>query len=97
MSNIIKCFLTVAPNKLFYDFCKKLPNRDNIYICIDTDNYNIPDYDGKIKIIKINKQICAKNGFKNTHSRIEGATSREKALYYFYKNKDKIKMTIFGF
>ena len=91
MSIIIKCFLTVTPNKLFYDFCKKLPNPNNIYICIDDNNYNIPDYDGKIKIIKINKQICEKSGFKNTHSRIKGATSREKALYYFYKNKDKIK------
>lgn len=86
MNNIIKCFLTVTPNKKFYDFIKKLPDTDNIYICIDNNDYNIPDYDGKIKIIKINNQICINEGFQNTHSKIQGATSREKALYYFYKN-----------
>lgn len=86
MSNIIKCFLTVTPNEKFYNFVKQLPAIDNIYICIDKNDYNIPHYDGKVKIIKINNYICESNGFKNTHSRIKGSTSREKALYYFYKN-----------
>ena len=86
MNNIIKCFLTVTPNKLFYNFIKQLPDIDNIYICIDNNDYNIPNYDGKIKIIKINNNICENEGFKNTHSCIRGSTSREKALYYFYKN-----------
>jgi hypothetical protein len=86
MNNIIKCFLTVTPNEKFYNFIKLLPDIDNIYICIDNNDYNIPNYDGKIKIIKINNNICEHNGFQNTHSRIKGSTSREKALYYFYKN-----------
>lgn len=86
MNNIIKCFLTVTPNKLFYNFIKQLPDIDNIYICIDNNDYNIPNYDGKIKIIKINNNMCENEGFKNTHSYIRGSTSREKALYYFYKN-----------
>ncbi len=64
----IKCFLTVSPNELFYDFIKMLPYSENTYICIDNNNYNIPNYDGKIKIIKINNEICEKSGFKNTHS-----------------------------
>ena len=86
MSNIIKCFLTVTPNEMFYDFIKQLPDIDNIYICIDKNDYHIPNYDGKIKIIKINNKTCINEGFQNTHTIIKGATSREKALYYFYKN-----------
>lgn len=86
MNNIIKCFLTVTPNKQFYDFIKQLPDIDNIYICIDNNAHIIPNYDGTIKIIKINNKICESEGFQNTHSKIKGATSREKALYYFYKN-----------
>lgn len=89
MNNIIKCFLTVTPNKMFYDFIKKLPDIDNTYICIDNNDYNIPDYDGQIKIIKIDNIICESNGFKNTHSTIKDATSREKALYYFYIKGEK--------
>jgi len=85
MSIILKCFLTVTPNELFYDFIKMLPDSENTYICIDNNNYNIPNYDGKIKIIKINNEICEKSGFKNTHLRIKGSISRDKALYYFYK------------
>lgn len=87
MVNIIKCFLTVNPNELFYNFIKQLPDLNNIYICIDNNNYNIPNYDKKIKIIKVDNNICEINGFKNTHSIIKGSTSREKALYFFYKNK----------
>ena len=86
MRNIIKCFLTVTPNEKFYNFIKQLPDIDNIYICIDNDDYNIPNYDGKIKIIKINKNICESEGFKNTHLHIKGALAKDKALYYFYKN-----------
>ena len=86
MNTIIKCFLTVTPNEMFYNFIKQLPDIDNIYICIDNNDYNIPNYDGKIKIIKINNETCINEGFQNTHSKITGATSREKTLYYFYKN-----------
>ena len=86
MNNIIKCFLTVTPNEKFYNFVKQLPDIDNIYICIDNNDYNIPNYDGKIKIIKINNNTCINEGFQNTHLNIKGAISRDKALYYFYKN-----------
>lgn len=80
------CFLTVKPSNLFYTFIKKLPNQNNVYICIDDNKYNIPNYDNKIKIIKIDNKICENDGFHSTHSKIIGSTSREKALYYFYKN-----------
>ena len=84
--NII-CFLTVNPSELFYHFIKQLPDQHNIYICIDDDNYNIPNYDNKIKIIKINHKICEDSGFKSSILWLNNkACSRDKALYYFCKN-----------
>jgi hypothetical protein len=77
------CFLTVNPGKLFYQFVKQIPNPERIYICIDRSNHEIPGYQNEIKLIKVDKTKCEQKGFKNTHSKIRGATSREKALYYF--------------
>lgn len=85
MSHIIKCFLTVRPNELFYEFIKQLPDIENTYICIDDNNYNIPNYDGIVKIIKIDNKTCENAGFKNTHLTIKGSIARDKALYYFCK------------
>jgi hypothetical protein len=81
----IICFLTVQPSKLFYNFCKKLKNKNNdIYICIDNNNHNIENYDNKIKIIKIDNKICEDKGFKNTVLWCKNrACSRDKALCYF--------------
>lgn len=86
-SIILKCFLTVAPNELFYNFVKQLPQIKNTYICIDKNDYEIPNYDGEIQIIKVDNKLCEHKGYKDTHSRIRGSTSREKALYYFIENK----------
>lgn len=85
--NII-CFLTVHPCEKFYIFCKKLKNVNyDIYICIDDDNYVIPNYDKIIPIIKINKKICENAGFKSSVLWLNNtACSRDKALYYFCKN-----------
>jgi hypothetical protein len=84
--NII-CFLTVKPCEMFYNFVKQLPYKNNIYICIDNNNYNIPNYYHEIKIIKIDKRICEENGFKSTVLWLDNiACSRDKALYYFCKN-----------
>ena len=52
MSNIIKCFLTVTPNEMFYDFIKQLPDIDNIYICI-VYKYYLPYSTQKIKFVQI--------------------------------------------
>ena len=85
--NII-CFLTLRPNKLFYDFCKTLirPNYE-VYICIDDNLYDIPSYDNIIKIIKIDNEECISAGFKSTVLYFQNqACSRDKALYYFCKN-----------
>lgn len=87
MNNIIKCFLTVTPCEKFYNFIKQLPDIEYIYICIDNNDYNIPNYDGKIKIIKIDNKESISNGFHSSVLNYEKkALSRDKALYYFYKN-----------
>ena len=39
-----------------------------------------------ILVCYCSKQKKVNEGFQNTHTIIKGATSREKALYYFYKN-----------
>ena len=90
MKNII-CFLTVNPNQLFYEFCKKLQtelsNNYEIYICIDDNSYDIPTYANDIKIIKINKNECEQNGFKSCLLSLNNqACSRDKALFYFCQN-----------
>jgi hypothetical protein len=94
MKSQIICFLTVRPNELFYNFCLKLKNeKTDIYICIDDDNHNIPNYNDEIPIIKIERSICEASGFKSTvhtndplNSFNNKAVSRDKALYYFCKN-----------
>ena len=85
--NVI-CFLTVSPNELFYDFCKKLknPNTD-VYICIDKNDYVIPNYNNEINIIQIDNKVCEDAGFKSTVVWLNNkACSRDKALYYFCKH-----------
>jgi hypothetical protein len=87
VSNII-CFLTVRPCSLFYDFCKKLKNNvTDVYICIDDNKYEIPNYDGYLNIIKLDNKICEESGYKSTVYKFNNkACSRDKALYYFCKN-----------
>jgi len=93
MGKNIICFLTVTPSPLFYHFAKKLENENtDVYICIDKNNYNIPNDDNKIKIIKMNKNICKAAGFKNTVLWCQKrACSRDKALYYFCTNNIPFK------
>lgn len=88
MPKNILCFLTVRPHKLFYRFCKKLKNTNyDVYIVIDDNKYNIPDYDNEIGIIKIDNKICEENGFKSSVWQFNNkACSRDKALYFFCKN-----------
>ena len=88
MSKIIICFLTYRPNNMYYNLCKEVLDKNNYkaYIFIDDDDYEIPNYDGKIPIIRIKKEECENAGFKNTVSFCNGgACSRDKALYYFCK------------
>ena len=96
MTIILKCFLTVTPNTLFYNFIKKLPDLHNTYICIDNNNYNIPNFDNKVHIIKVDEAECILHGFHSSLIGLLGyknwagkAGSRDKALYFFYKNKIK--------
>jgi len=90
-NNNIICFLTVKPSELYYNECKKLLNKKyDIFICIDDNEYNIPNYDNIIPIIKINNKECEDNGFKNTVIYCKNkACSRDKALYYFSRKYNK--------
>ena len=86
MRNII-CFLTLRPCELFYNFVKQLPNSENIFICIDDNNYEIPGYDGKIPIIKYNNKLTQSKGYKSTYLWKDNVSiSRDKALYHFCEN-----------
>lgn len=84
----ILCFLTKRPCILFYDFCKKLKNENyDIYIFIDDNNYDIPNCDNLINIIKIDNKICEDSGFKSSVYYFDNKScSRDKSLYYFCKN-----------
>ena len=83
------CFLTVRPSFEFYLFCKKLSRiNKTVYICIDDDSWNIPNYDGKIPLIRVPSSDCEQAGFKDTVSYFpDKACSRDKALYYFAHQK----------
>ena len=82
--NII-CFWTVHPSKQFYDFAKQLQNDEyKVYICIDDYDYNIPDYDYKVEIIKVDKDECIKNGYSRLIKNCI-CSSKDKSLYYFSK------------
>jgi len=86
--NII-CLLSVRPCIKTYNFLKSIKKNTkyDVYIVIDDNNYNIPNYDGIIKIIKINNKECEINGYKSTVLWLNNkACSRDKALYYFTKN-----------
>jgi hypothetical protein len=90
MNNII-CFLTYRPNDTYYNLCKEVLDQNfRVYICIDDNDYEIPNYDGKIPIIKIRREECEDAGFKNTVTCCKDiACSRDKALYYFCKIEKK--------
>ena len=88
------CFLTVKPSELFYNFVKQLTIKHTIYICIDDNNYNIPNYNcnDNVTIIKIDNKICEDAGFKSCVLWLnDRACSRDKALYYFCKNNINYK------
>ena len=83
--NII-CLLSVRPSIETYNFFKsiKVNTQYEVYIVIDDNNYNIPNYDGVVNVIKINNSECELSGFKSTVLWLDNkACSRDKALYYF--------------
>ena len=88
MKTII-CFLTVRPSNIFLDFCEKLIDYHDIYICIDDNNYNIDNKYTKFNIIKIDNLFCENQGYKNSVLYFENkACSRDKAIYYFCNIKN---------
>ena len=58
-----------------------------MYICIDKNDYVIPNYNNEINIIQIDNKVCEDAGFKSTVVWLNNkACSRDKALYYFCKH-----------
>jgi len=90
---MIICFLTVRPSKLSIKFYNKLNTIYDVYICVDDNDYIVPET--KCKIIKIDNKICKEAGFNNMVGNLKKyeykSLSRDKALYYFYYNRDLIK------
>ena len=85
----IICFLTVRPCKVFYDFCKTLQNKHyKVFICVDDILHEIPDYDNDIPIIRVQDELCIKEGFCNsityTYPQLV-VCARDRALYFFTK------------
>lgn len=93
--NII-CILTVRPCIKTYNFIKELKLKSDyeVFIVIDDNKYDIPNYDGVVKVIKIDNEESESKGYKNSILWLNGrAGSRDKALYYFnryYTNYDNI-------
>ena len=95
--NII-CLLSVRPCILIYNFYRdiQLNSQYDVFICIDDNNYDIPEYDDIVKIIKINNKDCENNGYKSSVLWLDNkACSRDKALYYF--NKENITYNFIWF
>lgn len=78
--------LTTTPCSKKIDFFQQLkrPNYD-LYICVDDNNYKLPNYDDSlVNIIKFDNEIPKKYGYYGSVSYCENrACSRDKALYYF--------------
>lgn len=88
MKNYAICFLTVTPCESFYHFCKMLNDSEyTVYFCIDKDKYEIPHFENDIKIIRLDRKLCEKEGFHSSVTYFPDgyACSRDKALYYFCK------------
>jgi hypothetical protein len=92
------CILSVEPSYETYKFLKEIKKNIDyeIVIAIDNNDYEIPNYDNEIKIIKYNKKVCEDAGYKNTVLwKQNEACSRDKALYYF--NKENIDYNFIWF
>lgn len=86
----ILCFLTVRPNKTFLDFCDSLHSHYTVYVCVDDNSYQVPETQ-HCNILQIDNTIAENAGFHNilgyyNKKYKNKATSRDKALYYFYYN-----------
>ena len=78
--------LTINPNIYIFKFLEKLkrPNYD-LYISIDNNNYQLPNYNNNIiNIIKYENDKPLKSGYCSTfYNEDNRVISRDKALFYF--------------
>jgi hypothetical protein len=83
------CLLSVKPTIDTYNFYKYIKQNSSykVIIVIDDNDYNIPNYDNEVKIIKINNEVCKKAGYYGSVLQLKNRScSRDKALYYFNTN-----------
>lgn len=87
MDPIAIVFLTVNPPSDVFRFAESLATpRYTIFVCVDDNSYTLPEYDTtKLQVLRYEKGIAERHGYKNTVARIKCASSRCKALYYFSK------------
>lgn len=86
MNPIAIVFLTVRPPIELFNFAQTLANDTyTIFVCVDDNSHVLPVIPLNIQILKFEKGIAERNGYKNTVARIKCASSRCKALYYFSK------------
>jgi hypothetical protein len=79
-------FFTYRPPIEIFEFAEKLKNNKyDVYVSVNDNEYEIPEYDkNKITIIKLDNHLCYNEGYFNTNINIKNlVNSRDKALYYF--------------
>jgi len=78
-------FFTFQPPKELFEFAAQLkkPGYD-IFVSVNDNQYELPEYDKDITIIKLNSEEVKKAGYYNSNNNMrEQVSSRDKAFYYF--------------
>ena len=89
------CFLTLRPNKSYFNLIEIFTKFYDVYVCIDDNEHKLNfNYSKEIKIIKYPNIVPEKEGFIHTVCYFKNRPcSRDKALYYFSKNENINKYT----
>lgn len=85
------CFLTVRPNKSYFDLIEIFTKKNyDIFVVIDDNNHKLNfSYSKEIKIIKYPNNVPENKGFIHTVMYFKDRScSRDKALYYFTRNEN---------
>lgn len=86
----ILCFLTVRPSETFFELCQRFTENYQVYVVVDDNSYRIPyPPNQNLTIVRIDSNECYRAGFHSTVIYFQNQScSRDKALYYFSKQKN---------
>ena len=86
----ILCFLTVRPSETFFELCQRFTENYQVYVVVDDNSYRIPYPPNQdITIVRVDSNECYRAGFHSTVVYFQNQScSRDKALYYFSKQKN---------